>query len=67
MRLCALCLSRPLAAPSGFALRAQVTRPLRGGRISPLREINTSQTILSILLILSKNKTRRESTHDYNT
>ena len=39
MRLCALCFSRPLAAPSGFALRAQATRPLRGGRISPLREV----------------------------
>ena len=28
--------ARPLAAPSGFALRAQATRRLRRGRISPL-------------------------------
>ena len=27
--------ARPLAAPSGFALRAQATRRLRRGRISP--------------------------------
>ena len=31
-------LARPLAAPSGFALRAQATRPLRGGRISRAAE-----------------------------
>ena len=31
---------------------------------APLREITHTEKILSILLILSKNKTRRESIHD---
>ena len=31
--------ARPLAAPSGFALRAQATRRLRRGRISPLETV----------------------------